>query len=776
MTRKVKEAALDNSSIWWQIAFWGLALILFYPPYFRGLFFKNEQQTTLILLSLVFFTAWLWKLSRREVSFLSRPIDYCAFGLVLAYLLAVLGAANLRLAIAETVKVSLYFLAYWLCSNLAYTERRVKQLLQVIYFSGLGVAWAGILTALGVIHINDGFLGGRIYSTLQYPNTLAIYLLALSFFGFYFWQVSTGFWKVMYSFGNYSLILVFLSTNSRGAFLVFPVVVLLFFLTNPKEKRFAFLTHFTITLIAVLIGSLKFIPLILAGNTGLASLWLILGMFIALGAQVVLNYLSSKNITLKYNLKTLRIVAIITLLLFIAFLLVLIFTQNDLAAKFLPEQLLHRLKSISLSDRNSQERLYWAKEAWNNIIKVRPILGLGGGAWESTYKSFQGYGYSSTQVHNDWIQLWTEVGTIGFALWVGLWLFFLLSSWKNYSREQGEQKLLQAAMTVAALAIGGHAMIDFDLSLSAVTIVLWSLFGLTRALTRSAESDYKILEPKTFVNLKFFYLSGVSLAVLLAIILSSSLLIGNSFARQAVAAVQENNPDQALDRFAKAAVFDPFQASFDIDMARIYLSKGEKNKAIALGERAVKKDRFNWQIYANLTEIYWQNGEIRKAVEAMETARDKARWAEAVYENLAKVYALGGISYLQQGKQAEAEKLFIKAKQLPANIEEQVAALTPKEKWLWETLGKPILSVAPQVKLNAGIACYFLKDWDKATLLLQDAAQREENQAEAYLWMALIQDKKGDADGATKLLQQAQDRNPEMVRNFKMLRQLPLIQ
>ncbi|MEW6273944.1 MAG: hypothetical protein AB1556_02355, partial [Bacillota bacterium] len=59
MTRQapvVPVPAVEHGSWAYQAAFWGVALLLLLPPYFRGLFFATEQQRALILAAVVF---WL---------------------------------------------------------------------------------------------------------------------------------------------------------------------------------------------------------------------------------------------------------------------------------------------------------------------------------------------------------------------------------------------------------------------------------------------------------------------------------------------------------------------------------------------------------------------------------------------------------------------------------------------------------------------------------------------------------------------------------------------
>lgn len=55
-------------------------------------------------------------------------------------------------------------------------EKGAVRLLNIIALGGCLAGVAGLFTATGLISIKDGFVGGRIYSTFQYPNALASFL------------------------------------------------------------------------------------------------------------------------------------------------------------------------------------------------------------------------------------------------------------------------------------------------------------------------------------------------------------------------------------------------------------------------------------------------------------------------------------------------------------------------------------------------------------------------------------------------------------------------
>ena len=113
--KEVKEA---GGNYLHTIAFWGLAVLLFLPPYFRGLFFAPEQEKALIFAAVILWVAWLWKWLNRDYSFLSHPLDYFVLAFPATYLISSFQAVNHGLALDEVVKTTLYFTVYWLASRL----------------------------------------------------------------------------------------------------------------------------------------------------------------------------------------------------------------------------------------------------------------------------------------------------------------------------------------------------------------------------------------------------------------------------------------------------------------------------------------------------------------------------------------------------------------------------------------------------------------------------------------------------------------------------------
>ncbi|TDA69653.1 MAG: hypothetical protein D9V47_05225 [Clostridia bacterium] len=765
---------------WYWAAFTGVSVLLFYPPYFRGLFFQPEQLWTLLLAAGVFALVWGWKISTRDLRWLTHPFDFLALALVLVYTAATLVAANQHLAMAEVVKVALYFLVFWMVARLSQVRGQRDNLLAVLYASAAGVALAGLLTATGFIAIKDGFVAGRIYSTLQYPNALASFLVATSFTSFYLWGRLRTWPQFLLAAGNYVIVLVFLTTGSRGGYLVYPVTLILFFLLLPAGVRGKTLAHAAITFGGAFLANNFVIPAILAGNMGGAWAWFAAGLAVVEGAHVAWHLLARLTAGIPHRTRAIigsgaviAVLAVVAIFGAARFQAVPASTdQEGILARILPPTMLQRLQDINLETSGSAERLYWTQEAMK-IVAAHPVLGAGGGAWEATYRSFQAYDYSSTQVHNHFAQIWSEIGTAGMAIWVGLWVLFLVTAAQAYRRSQGAARALPATLGVAGISLGMHAFIDFDLSLGAISLLLWSIWGLTRGLV--AEKSQKSPGNRR-LRLEWNWLWLVPFVAAGAIALfAASLLLGNYYARQAVAAATGGRAAEAGEYFRRASTFDPFTGSYLVDRAGLLVEK-DPREAVRLARAAAEREPYNPRVLTRLGEIEWAAGHWPEAVAAMDKARDAAIWSVSGYENVGRVSALAAVNFLRQGDREQARQYAEKAAGIPAEMEERLAKVEPEARQLWQQSGRPFLAPSPGVMLNAGMAYFLLGKWDLARKSLETAAVDKGVGQEASLWLAALLEKTGDAAGAQKLLGEISRENQAWQQTYAFIHglQVPL--
>lgn len=779
----------DNGNIFSSISFFGLLILLFYPPFFRGLFFQGEQQWTLIFASLLFVITWFGKLSNREVGFLKKPVDYLALALVLSYVVSFFFAANPRLAMAEVIKYTLYFLVFWLCSQVVKNNKDVKWLLHSIYFARIAVALAGVMTASGLIHIKDGFLYGRIFSTMQYPNALAAYLAALSFIGIYLWlsSMNSGQWTMdgeraadreqstvdskkavnrkktvhseiaanrkksvdsenidakalipafLYAVGNYILLLIYIGTGSRGGLLVYPLVLLIYFIGLGKEYRYLAFGHFVLTFIAAMVANIKLMPMLVAENAGGAWLWFFIGVGVALAGQALLIALSR----IKISKQALGIAAGAVLLVIVVFGWIQV-KDTGVPSKLMPSHLISSIQNIKLTDRNVQERFVFWQDAFK-VVKEHPVFGLGGGAFEETNRRYQSYFYSSTQAHNHYVQMWTEVGTVGLLIFLTLWAFYKLLVLKLWWRQKNkETRLLVWSMYGTAATLGLHAFLDFDLSLSSITIVLFAMLGLTRGVERYTMNENKYLTYEKLAPWKWAYQAGVIVFCAIIIIYMSMLNMSLSHAAAGSKAFSAKDFNQAKVEFEKAVSLDRLNVDYRSDLSKVYLNLNETEQAVKTAEEAVKLAPYNVDALGNAVNMYAQANNIDQVLAYSEKVVENFPFNVNLWERLNYQYFAAGYMVWTKGDSNGAKEWLIKSSEIPGRMEKQMAGVTEQYKSMWGTQLLPVMSITPAVQLYSGAAQYILHDWDKAEVNLKAAFENLEDQqlkGEAAMWLAVL--------------------------------------
>jgi len=728
--------SLRGNDFLFRLAYLLLAIIIFYPPYFRGLFFPTEQLWTLILAALLLLLLWQYKLSKRDLRVFIAFTDYFVLGLVIAYFLAIIGAADQRLALQEALKVLTYAIVYKSAAELILDEKKANGILGVIYSTAIGTALVGIGAALGWIHYESAFEGGRIFSTLQYPNALAAFLGAAFILGLYFWSAykDKKYWSYLVTALNYILLLVFLATNSRGAFLVFPIAVFLFWLGARKERLYLF-GHLAVVILATLIGSYQFIPSVVAGQTSIALLWLGLGLLVALGGEFILQFFFIRR---HFKYKEIYLVGAVLLVVIGGMAFLAFFGEAPADAslweRILPSQVAERIKDISLGTQSSATRIYWSQDALK-MIGEHPLLGLGGGGWQAAYRAYQGYLYHTTQVHNHWLQVFIEVGIIGFFFWVGMWITFLLAVYKRW--RQGDLRIW--AVGWAAAAVGVHAFIDFDLALGAVSIMLFSLLGTGTALAFLPTKEIsKSLSLKKFREKKLPYQIGSVVLPVLIILIASSLLLGSYYSQKAREELQAQDAT-AITSLERAARFDPFEARYRADLAQLYLSQKKPAEALAMMESALRKAPYSWELWSTAGDLYWQMGEVERAIEALEKGVSYFPWSTAMWENLTRIYTYAAAVSLDQGQIEDAKRYISGAESIPLRMEELKNSLGEREKSLWrewESFG-----LTPDQFFHLGMLSYLKGDYQKAETYLTAALSDEKTKENALLWLAALQAK-----------------------------------
>ncbi|KAF1086046.1 O-Antigen ligase [Sporotomaculum syntrophicum] len=764
-----------------QIAFWGLALLLFLPPYLRGLFFAPEQEKTLIFATVVFGLTFLWRWLQNDHIFLRGPMDYFALALPLIYIISTITAVNKGLAIDEVVKNILYFLVYWSASRLVRNQGDVYKLLHVIYLSAIGVALAGLATATGLIHIKDGYnvgqFGGFISSTFQYHNALAAYLGAVIFIGFYLWYKSFnehttyGFDKLkalyfLYLIGNFFLLTVLFASKSRAGLLVFALVLVIYLLGLGSQKRlYTLLTAGGLGAVAYL-ASKQFIGSVQNGSNWQAWLWIAGGIILAVAIQMFICLIRNLATNKWGDSPKQYLLAFVSLAgMALAAGVIWLAVKPGLIEKITGFDFLW----------TAYHRFYYMGSAID-MIKERPILGWGGGGWQEAYEAFLNFRYTTRQAHSYYFQVAVETGLTGMAVVLGLWISYITLTFRQLRDKLNDMshKQLIWLFLVMFLMIGGHAVVDFDLSLSAITILLWCIFGVTSALATPLEDRSEAKAPIQHKSIK--YLPPALATICMVVIFSGAAVLvqANSLGNKGYQFLNANDINRGIEYVGKASLYNPHNSNYHLVLSQAYAKQG--NLAIALIEAklAVNKSMYSVAARNNYIQIALTAGQNKQAARENEYIYKLTPNSIEAYEGYATNYLNLGISELQSGNREDAKAYLNKALNVSLLISQQEKQLTDIDKDLWEG---PLLADTERIYLVKGQAAYCLGMFSDALNYLQQAAQGENSEikGQALLWQGLVQDRKGNQAEADQLLNQINQVNPQLMQNYQALKSIPVL-
>ena len=709
--------------------------LLFFPAFFRGLFFERELRIVHIATFIVMLIWLVLSYKGKGFPVLRYKYEYLLFAAVAMYFLTVPLAASRRLALLEALKYVNYLAVYILVRDHVIADKRaVKMFMNTILASVFCMSVIGLMNYMGLIETHGALTGGRVSSTLQYPNTLAAVIGATVFLNLYLAAETekTGL-KAVYNTVLNILLVTFVLTFSRTMYIMFPLLMIAFMVFVPAKQRGSLLSM----IITAAVPSLAAAVLLMKYSDTNSSVSMVILLVSALVCVVLLHLAQRFNrffaLTklLKYIVVGMLLAAVVTGTVLLSatrplelshyntedgnisrsktvysvegegdYLLVLdaaakqseekswigrvainsidktynsgriknyyireevggpveipfstdpdtyyvtigfynyyndtsfiinkaeIINRADgkslgalkLDYKYLPQNFASRIESLNIKAKSFQARIAFFRDALS-IIKDSPLIGLGGGAWQAAYMKYRSYEYWTTQAHSYPIQVWMEIGTIGFLLVLGFTVLYsagIIQSYRNTDTEK--EKLQLAAIAAFILCVLLHSLVDFDLSLGAVSIMLWASFALAAVhFTGEEKVSYK-----TGAYIKPVFVTAV--AILLCV--TTCTWAAEQFNIQTAEAFSNKEYEKALKSAKTAAKLDPFNPSHrinlvnvigetDTDMAEKYMLVNEQLEA------AIRHSSFDSRMYGQMALHRFYHGRFDDAIGYLDTA------------------------------------------------------------------------------------------------------------------------------------------------------------
>lgn len=286
-----------------------LAIVVFYPPYLRGLYFETEQLPAEVFVFIIYIVFLVYKFLKQDKKFIKTPLEYVSLGFVLVYFISIFGAVGTREAIGEWLKYCMFFAVFIMLSELLKTDRAKLFVLWTIVASALGISIIGIDGVAGskLTGMLNGFfkalgagkdvffgifVGNRINSTFQYPNATAAYLIAVFFVAVALMMLSKKIYiKLVAGISSYIFLITFMLTLSRGAVIFLPIAGVFFIIMQPVGYRIRSILNMIPSIVGMLLTVTKLSNYMASPDGNAANIWkyFIVGILITAVIQTIIE-------------------------------------------------------------------------------------------------------------------------------------------------------------------------------------------------------------------------------------------------------------------------------------------------------------------------------------------------------------------------------------------------------------------------------------------------------------------------------------------------------
>ena len=295
------------------------------------------------------------------------------------------------------------------------------------------------------------------------------------------------------------------------------------------------------------------------------------------------------------------------------------------------------------------------------MIKDKPIFGSGIGTFKMNYLNYQAeflknnpyyirYSVKAGEAHNEYLQMWAELGIIGLGIFIGV-ILMLYSLILDYLKKNNtdQDKIIVFGLVLGITCFLIHSLFTFPLYVPALGVTFFTLVGLTVIYTR------KINLPKTDSNngLKELKLKNkvkkiaLTILVLVFMIGAINLVAVKSY----IAKIKyfngmrhnvDGNYKEALPYLEQAASLYPYNGRILHALGTTYYNLGILNKAEEILHRTTEY-LIDAKTFYNLGLVYSQAGLYSKAEE-------KFKYALYLNPKYDKAYHELGYLYFTQGK------------------------------------------------------------------------------------------------------------------------------
>lgn len=276
------------------------------------------------------------------------------------------------------------------------------------------------------------------------------------------------------------------------------------------------------------------------------------------------------------------------------------------------------------------------------LIRQHPLVGVGLGNLKIHFPSVQKESlYLYTQylkdAHNDYLQIWAELGFIGLTLFVCLLGSLGVFLFKTHKDCAGNlpKTLELLTMGLSLVGIGINALFCFPLERTIPLFTIMIMMGLLASLAEEGQSAKEVHIPK-----RFAVYAAISLLVFAPIMVVDNLkaITADHFYLKTCVASAENLWAQVIDSGNKALHYQPNNLTPHTYIGTAYLAQGNYSKAVPHLLTMLEKYPYHYITLLNVGTAYSGLHDYQKAQQYFAKAIQIAPIAGTAHDQLGKAY------------------------------------------------------------------------------------------------------------------------------------------
>lgn len=285
-----------------------------------------------------------------------------------------------------------------------------------------------------------------------------------------------------------------------------------------------------------------------------------------------------------------------------------------------------RLLEISFSESSLLGRILYCKDALKVIL--RNPLGVGYLGYYFTQGSFQTGVYAVTHVHNEFLQIFLDIGWLPGIGFIGIWIYGFIKA------ECGLHRLLLFFM-------GLHALVDFDLQYIAVHMIFLILLpwecGRARMVSLGGKKRVPFIAAGISLLLCYFAV-GNAAYYFQQLSLADKFYPQNTFLQIEQLKTAQDAAEMEM-RAEQILSHNSFVALAWDAKARVAFSRGDVRQMMEYKQRAIALSRYTLEEYLDYLDMLFSATEWYSQAGDMESAEYCTREAIGVQKQLNVVKA-----------------------------------------------------------------------------------------------------------------------------------------